>query len=373
MRKIKFDSGILHASKLFLLIFGTISLLTSCHKFPDFNRGPNLKDFVQINLVSSSNQYHPLWVDPVLKNAWGLAWSSGGTPWLGAQAGHVSTVYDREGTQARPPVNIPSPGGPTGGNPTGVVFSGSNTDFILPPPNNQAARFIFVGVDGILSAWNGNAGNNAMVIKNNAKSAAYTGLTLATNLGKNYLYAANFATGRIDVFDNAFNAVSMPFLDPQLPAGYAPFNIENIDGLLYVLYAKVAANGQDEPGMGKGYVSVFTADGIFIKRWLSGGELNAPWGIAKAPANFFGDDNMDPTPTILVGNFGNGHINAYTPEGKCLGELCTQNGPIVIDGLWAINFAPAASGIGTKRLYFTAGPDDETQGIFGYIIKKSSL
>ena len=212
-----------------------------------------------------------------------------------------------------------------------------------------------------------------MLIRNNSKTAAYTGLAIASNLGKNYLYAANFASGKIEVFDNTFAPVSMPFNDPQLPAGYSPFNVENIDGLLYVLYAKVGPDGRDEKGLGNGYVNVFTTDGTFIKRFLSRGDLNSPWGIAKAPTNFFGDDNKDPEPKILIGNFGNGYIHAYTPGGQMVGALATAKGPIKIDGLWAISFAPTTSTIGQKRLYFTAGPDEETEGIFGYIIKKSSL
>ena len=336
------------------------------------------KNFVQINLVANNAEYPPARIDPILINAWGLAFSPGGTAWIGAQGGHVSTVYNSEGLQVRTPVAIPSPGGPTGGNPTGVVFSSSSTDFKLPAPNSQPARFLFVGVDGILSGWNGTAGNNAILIKNNVATSAYTGLTLASNGGANFLYAANFRARRIDVFDKNFNSVSMSFTDPGLPAGYSPFNIQVVDNVLFVMYAKVGANGRSEAGLGKGYVDIYNTNGAFVKRFVSNEQLDAPWGIAKAPATFFedaedhkkGDDDVQNA--ILIGNFGNGHINAYTSDGKFIGELAGHKSPIVIEFLWAISFAPAsATSIDPNRLYFTAGPDEEADGLFGYIIRKT--
>jgi uncharacterized protein (TIGR03118 family) len=331
-----------------------------------------LKNFDQINLVANNAEYPPARIDPVLLNAWGLAFTPNGFAWIGAQAGHVSTVYNSEGGEVRPPVNIPSPGGPTGGNPTGVVFSGSTTDFILPAPNNQPARFLFVGVDGVLSGWNGAAGNNAIRIKNNVATSAYTGLALASNAGANFLYAANFRAGRIDVWDNHFNTVSMPFTDPGLPAGYSPFNIQKVDNVLYVAYAKIGSNGRSEEGLGKGYVDIYNTNGALIKRFASGEQLDAPWGITKAPATFLGKENEkdeDHQDILLIGNFGNGHINAYRSDGKFMGELANHKKPIVIDELWAITFAPttASPAIDPNRLYFTAGPDEEADGLFGYI------
>jgi uncharacterized protein (TIGR03118 family) len=332
------------------------------------------KNFTQINLVASSAEYSPGRIDPLLLNAWGLSWSTTGVAWVAAQAGHVSTVYSSEGLQVRPAVNIPSPGGSTGGNPTGTVFNGG-TGFVLPAPNSQPARFLFVGVDGVLSGWNGAAGNNAVLIKNNVATSAYTGLAIAASNGATYLYAADFRAGKIAVFDNAFNSVSMSFTDPGLPAGYSPFNIQNVGDKLYVMYAKVGSNGRDEAGMGNGYVSIFNNDGSFLKRFVSGGRLNAPWGIAQAPAGFFEDDDDELETSehtvLLVGNFGNGHINAYRNDGKFMGELALHKAPLVIDGLWALSFPPVtATTIDPNRLYFTAGPDEESQGIFGYIQKK---
>ncbi|HSC38105.1 MAG TPA: TIGR03118 family protein, partial [Chitinophagaceae bacterium] len=284
----------------------------------------------------------------------------------------------KEGAIVRPAVNIPSPGGATGGNPTGVVFSGSATDFKLS--NGQPARFIFVGVDGILSGWNGAAGNNALLIKNNSATSAYTGLTLASNGGANYLYAADFRGGKIAVWDNAFTPVSMPFKDPNLPSGYSPFNIQIVGSWLYVLYAKVGPDGEDQAGAGNGYVSIFTTAGVFVKRFASRGTLNSPWGIAATPAGFFDDMDGDkddgksktiiPESVLLVGNLGDGRINVYSEGGDFIGQLKSHGRTIVIEGLWALSFPPAtATTIDPNRLYFTAGPDDEKHGLFGYIIK----
>ncbi|MEO6538409.1 MAG: TIGR03118 family protein, partial [Ferruginibacter sp.] len=296
------------------------------------------RNFVQTNLVANNTEYAGARVDRVLINAWGLAWSTTGVAWIGAQGGHVSTVYNSEGVQIRPPVAIPSPGGATGGNPTGVVFSSSATDFKLPAPNGQPARFLFVGVDGLLSGWNGTAGNFAVLIKNNVRTSAYTGLAISSNGGANFLYAANFRASRIDVFDKDFNTVSMSFTDPGLPAGYSPFNIQKVEDVLYVMYAKVGPDGRDQAGLGNGVVDIYTTGGMLVKRFVTNGQLDSPWGVAKAPASFFEDDDDaddDMQGAILVGNFGNGRINAYRSDGKFIGELANHKTPIVIDELWA--------------------------------------
>jgi len=243
----------------------------------------------------------------------------------------------------------------------------SAADFKLS--NNAAGRFFFVGVDGILSGWNGAAGNNALVIKNNAGSV-YTGVTMAQNDAKAWrLYAANFATGKIDVWDKDFASVNLPFSDPNLPAGYAPFNIQNVGGKLFVLYAKVGSDGDEEKGPGKGFVDIYNANGMLEKRFASREQLNAPWGVAQAPDTFFSNEDGQSQPAILVGNFGDGHINAYSLTGKFLGQLRAHGQPLEIEGLWALMFPPATSTIDPNRLYFAAGPDDEKEGLFGYITK----
>lgn len=329
-----------------------------------------LKDFQQVNLIGNNDEYAPVTIDPNLINGWGLAFSPGGIPWISSNGKGLSLVYNTAGVQLRPPVAIPSPSAPTGGLVTGAVFNPTN-DFILS--NGSPARFIFVGLDGIISGWNPAAGNFALVAKNDAGSAVYTGLAITQNNGQNFLYAANFAEGKIDVYDKNFAEVDLPFMDPGIPAGYAPFNIQNIGSWLYVMYAKVdPEEHEEEAGPGLGYVSIFNTDGSFVKRFTSKGQLNAPWGIAQAPEHFFDDENSVSSnePIILVGNFGDGHINAFDADGNFIGQLRAHGNPIEIEGLWAISFAPAtATSVNPNWLFFAAGPDDETEGLFGYITK----
>jgi uncharacterized protein (TIGR03118 family) len=380
MKKTNPTLGHLQRSTLFLFIALLLLLLSGCIKHFDKHA---LKQFKQVNLVANNNEYGAAHVDPALLNGWGLAFSPDrGIAWVASEDGHVSTVYDKDGNTLRPPVNIPSPTGLTGGHPTGVVFNTAGTnDFVLS--NGQRAIFLFVGVDGILSGWNLAAGNNALLIKDNSKSSVYTGLAIGAFNNHDYLYAANFKTGKIDVWNFQFNPVTMTFKDPGLPAGYAPFNIQSIEDKLYVAYAKVAENGEEEAGEGLGIVSVFNMDGSFVKRFATGGKLNAPWGLAKAQASFFADNDDNGLenflgtgihrkrqPAILVGNFGDGRINAYSLEGEFLGQLKTENKVIEIEGLWAITFPPvSATTIDKNRLYFAAGPEDEKDGLFGYIVK----
>jgi uncharacterized protein (TIGR03118 family) len=357
-----------------LTLAGLMAFAVSCKK----DKPPKeLKDFVQVNLVGNNDKYAPARVDPLLLNAWGLSWSATGVAWVSSTGGGVSTVYNGEGGQVRPAVAIPSPGGNTGGLPTGQAFNGG-TGFVLS--NGQPARFIFVGVDGILSAWNGAAANNALLVKNNSATSAYTGLTLAMSNGAPHLYAADFRAGKIEVWNQAWDVVPMTFKDPYLPNGYAPFNVQVVGTMLYVTYAEVGPDGRDVPGQGNGFVSIFTTEGQFVKRFASRGALNAPWGVAAAPDSFFvdtedanvmkgGHDEFE-GPVVLIGNFGDGRINAYSQYGRFLGPLRKKGRAIEIDGLWAISFAPTTSTISQDRLYFTAGPDKEANGLFGYIIKE---
>jgi len=331
-----------------------------------FKQPQQLKDFLQVNLVGNNNTFHPVRIEPNLVNAWGIAFAPSGIAWVNAEPTGLSFLFDKTGTSPRGPVNIPSPGAATGGHPTGIVFNGSS-DFKLP--NGNPARFIFVGVDGILSGWN--TGDFAVRKVDSSATSAYTGLAIGSDGGANFLYAANFRTGKIDVFDKDYMSVlTKPFTDPNLPAGYSPFNIQNVGGKLYVMYAKVdPATGEEEAHPGFGYVDIYNTNGILERRFTSKGQLNAPWGVAKAPPGFFADeDGM--SDVVLIGNFGDGHINAFDSDGRFLGQLRAHGQPIEIEGLWAISFAPGtATTVNPNWLFFAAGPDDEEEGLFGYITK----
>jgi uncharacterized protein (TIGR03118 family) len=205
------------------------------------------------------------------------------------------------------------------------------------------------------------------VVDGGSANKVYKGLAVASYLGLNYLYAADFRNNAIDVFDGNFAPAVLPgqFKTPGLPAGYAPFNVQAIGGRIYVAYAKRASSGDDEvAGAGLGLVSVFDTGGNFIMQLASGGALNAPWGMAMAPANFGAAGNM-----LLVANFGDGKINAYNPGTGAFGGTLARadNTPIVIDGLWGIAFGPGVNSQPTNTLFFTAGPSDEKHGLYGRI------
>ena len=389
-------------NKLHVIFIAALAITTGCRKSNVDNK--DLRDFVQVNLVDNNGEYSATHKDPTLMNAWGLAFSSGGIPWVNSLGGHVSEVYTSEGAIARPPVNIPSPGDSVGGLPTGVVFAGGK-GFRLP--NGVAANFLFVGVDGILSGWNGPAGNNAFRLKNLSATSSFTGLAISSWGTNNYIYAADFKGGKIAVWDTGFAKVNMSFRDAGIPSGYNPFNIQAIGSWLFVTYAKVGPDGKDQKGPGNGFVNIFNPDGSFVGRLASRGPLNSPWGVAAAGGKFLddndmisddsvddhggnrkgGSDNSGPGSSnsgrnghddnnhhldsvVLVGNFGDGTINAYALNGKYVGKLQSHKRPIVIDGLWALSFAPTTSTVDQSRLYFTAGPDEEKDGLFGYLKKQ---
>jgi uncharacterized protein (TIGR03118 family) len=377
-----------------LLTITVFALSFGCHKSNVDDK--DLRNFQQVNLVANSSEYHPVTIDTTLINAFGIAWSPNGIAWVNSVGGHVSELYNAEGAIVRAPVNIPSPHDTIGGFPCGIVFSGGK-GFNLP---NGPSLFLFSGFDGVLSGWNAGQGNNAKKLRN-PPGASYTGLAIGSSGGKNFIYAANFGAKKIDVWDTAFSRVSMPFNDPTLPPGYSPYNIQAVGDWLFVMYAELATSGPTAghgvPGRGKGYVSVFNTDGSFVQRFASQGTLNIPWGVTMAPGTFLEDQDMsgndgyndggnftkekngntgnnnhrnhDPKdPVILVGNFGDGYINVFSQDGKYLGQLQSHKRPIVIEGLWALSFAP--SPIDPARLYFTAGPDNESDGLFGYLIKQ---
>ncbi len=256
-------------------------------------------------------------------------------------------------------VTIPPPPPGTGtASPTGQVFSGGLAGF--------GASFIFAAEEGTISSWAAANGTNALLRVNNAGLANYKGLALANNGSGNFLYAANFKSGAIDVFDSTYapTTLSGAFVDPTLPAGYKPFNIQAISGNLIVTYALGQAGDpeEDQPGAGFGYVSSFDGNGNFQRRLASGGVLNVPWGVALASAGF-----GDFAGALLIGNFGDGKIHAFDPvSGALLGALVDDQGDdIMIEGLWALQFGNGGSGGVRDKLYFTAGIDDEQHGLFG--------
>jgi uncharacterized protein (TIGR03118 family) len=306
--------------------------------------------FTQTNLVSNVPNL-AAHTDPNLINPWGMSFSATSPFWTSDQVAGVATLYDGAGNINPLVVTIPgTAGGPSG--PTGTVFNAGSA-FLL---NGTASRFIFANLNGTISAWNG-VGTTASVVATTT-GAVYTGLALANNT----LYAANSSQGRVDVFNSSFAPTTLAgsFTDPNLPAGFVPFNVQAIGSTLYVTYAHLTPTGAPLPG---GFVDTFGTDGTFLQRVATGGPLSAPWGITLAPSTFgsFGGD-------LLIGNFGNGIIDAFTPGGTFLGALTGANGqPLVNDFLWALNFRTAGPNIDPNALYFTAGIDGEQGGLFGSI------
>jgi uncharacterized protein (TIGR03118 family) len=243
------------------------------------------------------------------------------------------------------------------------VFNGT-PDFAVTA---GASHFIFATEDGTISGWS--SGTQAeLKVDNSASGAIYKGLALGVSGGNNFLYATDFHNGKIDAFDKNFAPVQMAgkFQVPKLPAGYAPFGIENINGTLFVTYAKQDADKVDDvQGAKLGYVVEFSTDGQFIKTLVAKGPLNAPWGIQMAPANF-GQFSND----LLIGNFGDGRVNAFDPQtGKLVGSLTNDSGkPLEISGLWGLNFGNGAGSGPSNALYFSAGPDDEAHGLYGNLV-----
>jgi len=364
-----------NSCKAYALAFAVVLIVSGCQKNLKDNSPASaqqkngsaispkeFKDFVQINLVGNNSKHNPRRIDPDLINGWGLDFSPSGTIRVAVEGRGRSNVYTLDGDVAATPINVPAASTSDGAShPTGHVVNGS-ADFKLS--NGNPALSIYASTDGAITGWNFGASAVAMV--DLSPNASYSGVTIANDAGNNYLYAANFREGKIDVFDKDWKPVSKPFSDPNLPAGYSPFNVQNIGGNLYVTYAKVnAATGEEEIGGGKGYINVFSSNGAFIKRFASGGKLNAPWGIVKAPATFWGSHSQLAN-MILVANFGDGRISIYNENGTYMGQLYSMSKAIEINGLWGIAFPPPSS-FNSSYLYFAAGPNNETEGLFGYI------
>ena len=299
--------------------------------------------------------------DPNLVNAWGLAASATSPWWVADNGTSKSTLYN--GNTGQPSALVVTVGMDSG--PTGVVNNGTTGFVVTNGTVSAPARFIFDSEDGLIRGWNPTVDpTNAVVAPATGDPGAnYKGLAISSGM----LYAADFHNGIVNVFDGSWNLVNQ-FTDPGLPAGYAPFGIQAIGTRIYVAFAKQDADAEDEvAGQGLGFVDAFDAAGNLVARVAQHGQLNAPWGLALAPADFgrFSGD-------LLVGNFGDGKINAYEPQANghfgFRGQLRDSSGdPIAIDGLWALGFGNGANAGPTNKLFFTAGPDDETHGLFGRI------
>lgn len=313
------------------------------------------------NLVTDDQSANPAQItDADLKNAWGVSYAPTGPFWLSDNGTGKSTLYSvSPATKAVAKIGL-TVSIPGAGNPTGQVFNGSASNF-------QGDNFLFVSEDGTVSGWRGALGTTAETLQTGSPSNVYKGSALATVGQSEYLYAANFKAGTIDVIRGTAGAPALAgnFVDPNLPSGYAPFNVQNINGALYVTYAVQDADKEDDvKGAGHGVVDVFDTQGNLVSRFTAGGPLNSPWGMAIAPSSFGALAGK-----LLVGNFGDGTINAYDPTThQFLGALTGKDGkPISIDGLWALTVGNDGLGGSSQALFFTAGPNDEAHGLFGVL------
>lgn len=323
----------------------------------------------EIDLVSNVPGAAAL-TDPNLVNAWGLAFSPTSPAWVADNGADVATLY-RGGVAGTPPSIVPLVVSIPGGAPTGMVFNPTSGFVVHAGLSSGPARFLFASESGAITGWSPAVPppppSTAAQVAVSSAGAIYKGLALAVAAGGSRLYASDFHNGRIDVWDAGFTPVVLPpgaFSDPALPSGFAPFNIQEIGGRLYVTYAKQDADAEDDvAGPGNGYLDVYDTDGVLLRRLVSAGRLNSPWGLAVAPRGFGRFSGA-----LLVGNFGDGRIHAYDPfTGAFLGTILRGDGaPLEIDGLWALRFGNGVIG-STRTLLFTAGPDDETNGLFGEI------
>jgi uncharacterized protein (TIGR03118 family) len=345
---------------------------------------------LQINLVSDLPGL--AWTtDPNLVNPWGISEGPSSPFWISDNKSGMSTLYNTPGRPQALAVGIPTPGNPSGANTTGTVYNiaAGNMGFMISDGiHNAPATFLFATQNGTIAGWNpwvdpaeqfngpGGASTHAVIPVDNsmvpsaASGAVYKGLAIATDLsGRTLLYAANFRSGQIDVFDTSFRPVTtLPlgaFTDPNLPQNFAPFNVQALGNQIYVTYAKQdAAKYKNVAGAGNGFVDVFNLDGSGGRRLISGGPLDSPWGLASAPASFGAFAGQ-----LLVGNFGSGTIDVVDPaSGAFLGVLKDLTGnPVQIDGLWALQVGNGKTGGNANTVYFTAGLDHEQHGLFGQL------
>lgn len=315
-----------------------------------------LEAYVATNLVSNQVSEAPN-LDERLINPWGLTFDADNHLFVADNGTNLSTSYRPSGSLRNFNINVP-------GSPTGIEYNRHKHTFKI---GSHTSELLFATESGTILGYNkkANAHNAIVLLDNSAASADYKGIAIATIGHDTFLYVTDFFNAIVDMYDRHLNLVTS-FTDPTLPEGYAPFNIRHLNGKLYVTFALQDECHHDEiDGPGNGYVSVFNTNGTYVTTLISQGFLNAPWGLAKAPKNFGQFSNA-----LLVGNFGDGMINAYDiSNGTFLGHISdASNVPLVIDGLWGIRFIKQHHRNQTPaRLYFTAGPDGETNGLLGVI------
>ncbi len=328
-------------------------------------------------------------IDANLQNPWGIATAKGLPFWIADNNSNLATLYSGTGaieTQAVTGSNdvgvaIPASAAGVQANPTGQVYNGNGGFLISTSGGQESALFMFDGEGGTIAAWAKDSGATAVTayddgVANGADHAVYMGLALGTVSGATYLYATDLHNNKVDVFDTNFSkpaAMQGKFIDPSIPAGFVPFGIAALNGQLYVTFAKQDTEKHDEiTGAGFGYVDIFDFSGNLVSQFASGGALNAPWGMAIAPAGFGALEG-----DVLIGNFGDGTINIFTPNGTALaksdGHLMASNGnAMAFPGLWSLVFGNGDSDKPLTTLYYTAGFADQTDGVFGSITVSSS-
>ena len=330
-----------------------------------------------------------LTIDANLQNPWGIAFAPGSPFWISDNNNNLSTLYsgiganETQGVTGSASVGVAIPASAAGvqAKPTGQVYNGSGGFMITTSMGQESALFIFDGEGGTIAAWAKDSGATAVTayddgVANAGNHAVYKGLAIGTVGGATFLYATDLHNNKVDVFDTNFSkpaAMQGKFVDPNIPAGFAPFGIAALNGNLYVTFAKQDAAMHDEiTGAGLGYVDVFDFSGNLVSQFASAGPLNAPWGIAIAPAGF-GSLQGD----VLIGNFGDGMINIFSPNGTALanaeGPLMSSAGqPFVFPGLWSLVFGNGDSDKPVTTLFYTAGFANQTDGVFGGITLTST-
>jgi uncharacterized protein (TIGR03118 family) len=313
------------------------------------------------NLVTDNQLVHPAQIaDPDLVNPWGVSYLPGGPFWVSDNGKGKSTLYSVSPTTlatSKVGLTVTIPGA---GSVTGQVANSTN--------NFNQNRFLFVSEDGTISGWRPALGTTAETLQTGLSANVYKGAALASVGANTFLYAANFRAGTIDVVkgDPTAPNLSGNFTDPNLPAGYSPFNVQNLGDKIYVAYAlRNAANDEEIPGAGNGIVDEFNAEGHLLHRIATGGNLNAPWGLAIAPPSF-GELAGD----LLVGNFGDGQIHAFDLNTRTFSGTLTDQAshPITIDGLWALMPGNNGAAGSAQQIFFSAGPDEESHGLFGVLV-----